>query len=125
MRQHVRARHDPHAGCVARKERALVVEVADVVRCVAGGGEGLESRRGVPDGLDVLLRHGQRLTVERFQLVAVEPSRGVDQARGIDDVRRADLGDVYADLRVLAHDVPDRAGVIEVDVREQHMSDLA
>src|SRR6266511_2586404 len=86
--------------------------------------EALEPRREVTRDVHVLGGDGERLTVERLQRVAVEAPRRADQLRGVDNVRRADLGDVHLDVRVRAHDVPGCPCVVEVDVREEQMPDL-
>src|SRR5437764_8927869 len=122
VRDDVLAGQDADARRVAGQQRPVVEQVARVVRRVARRRERFEPRRDVPDHLDVLLRHGPRLAVEPVQIVAVQAPRRRDESRRIDDVRRAGLRDVHADLRVLRDDVTGRAGVIEVDVRQQQVA---
>ena len=123
-RQHELARPDPYAGRVARVERALAVEVADVMARVAGAREGREPERLVADDVDVLARHRRELAPEPVEVVAVEPPRAALEPARVDEVRRADLGDVHLQARVLAHEHARGAGVVEVDVREQQVADV-
>src|SRR3954463_11409879 len=116
---------DAHTCRVTGEHSAVIHQVADVVGRVAGGCEGLDARRRVPDHLDARLRHGQRLVVQRFEVVAVEAPGGRDQTGRVDDMRRADLRDVDADVRVLPEEVPRGAGVVEVDVRQEQVPDRA
>jgi hypothetical protein len=53
-------------------------------------------------------------------LVAPQPRRAGDQLRRIDHVRRTLLVHVDAQRRILAHQRAGRAGVIEVNVRQQN-----
>ena len=70
---------------------------------------------------DVLLRHGSELAPQRVERVAVEtPGARFEPAR-IDQMRRAYLGDVHLQRRVLAHEHARRAGMVEMDVREQQV----
>ena len=96
-----RRRHDEaagqhaHAARVAGVERPVGVEVADVVRRVAGRGERLEPETGAVERVDVLLRHRRELAPERVEGVAVQPARALLQPLGVDEVRRADRRDVH------------------------------
>ena len=112
---------DADAGRVARVERAVAVQVADVVRGVARGGEAFEPEHLGADDADVLLRHRCELAPERVELLAVEPARASLEPLGVDEVRRADLRYVHLQLRVLADEHAGRARVVEVDVREQQV----
>ena len=102
----------------------VATQVADVVRGMAGGREALQPDDLVADDDDVLLRHGRKLSPERVELVAVEPPCAGLQARGIDEVRRPDRGDVHRQLRVLLHEHAGGARVVEMDVREQQMAHI-
>ena len=115
---------DADAGGIAGVERAVGVEVADVVRGVAGRREALEPDDAVAGDLDVLLRDGRELAPEDVERVAVEAARARLEPARVDDVRRADLGDVDAQPGVFAHERPGGAGVVEVDVREQQVADV-
>ena len=124
-RQHELARPDPHARRVARVERALAVEVADVMARVAGAREGREPERLVADDVDVLARHRRELAPEAVEVVAVQPPRAALEPARVDEVRRADLRDVHLQARVLAHEHARGAGMVEVDVGEQQVADVA
>ena len=54
----VACRQQPDARSVARVERALVVEVADVVRGVARAREAVEAEHALADDVHVRLGHG-------------------------------------------------------------------
>ena len=74
-RRHDRAAgQDAHAARVAGVERAVGVEVADVVRRVTGRGEGVEADDGAIERVDVLLGHRRELAPERVERVAVQPA---------------------------------------------------
>src|SRR5207342_14846 len=122
--QYGAARQDPDAGGVARVERRAV-EVADVVRGVTGRGEDFESGGALVGDMQVPLRDGRQLAPELVEGVAVEAPGASLQPRGIEQVRRADLGDPDLQTGVLADERSRGAGVIEVDVREEQVLDLA
>ena len=94
------------------------------MRRVAGRGEGLEPEHRAVDRVDVLLRDRRELAPERVERVAVEPARALLEPLGLDEVRRADRRDVHLQAGVLADEHARRAGVVEVDVREQEMADV-
>ena len=52
-------------------------------------------------------------------------ARSPRAARRVDEVRRADLRDVNLQRRVLAHERARGAGMVEVDVREEQVPDVA
>ena len=52
------------------------------------------------------------------------PSRAALEPARVDEVRSADLGDVHGELRVLPHEYPGRAGVVEVDVRQEEVAQV-
>ena len=79
-RQHEAAGQDAHAARVAGVERAVGIEVADVVRRVAGRREAVEAEHAVADDVDVLLRHRRELAPERVERVAVQPARAASPA---------------------------------------------
>ena len=123
-REHETARLDAHARRVAGVERAVRIEVADVVPRVAGRREAFEPDDAVADDVDVLLRHRRELAPERVEPVAVEPSRARLELRRVDQVRRSHVGDVHLQAGVLPHENAGRAGVVEVDVGEEEMADV-
>src|SRR6266498_969628 len=87
-------------------------------------GEAVEADDLGADGLDVLLGYRRELAPERVELVAVEPSRARLEARRVDEVRGADLRDVHPQPRMLADERACRARVVEMDMREQQVSEL-
>ena len=64
-------------------------------------------------------RDGHDLAPQPLHVVAVQALRAGQQLRGVLEVRRAALVHVHDDLRPPSHDRAGRAGVVEVDVREQ------
>ena len=88
------ARLDAHAGRVARVERPLAVEEADVVPRVARRREAVEAEHAVADDADVLLGHRRELAPELVEVLAVESARALLEPRRVDEVGRADLRDV-------------------------------
>src|SRR6478735_3359087 len=59
--QDVTVGQDPDARGIARVEGAFAVEVADVMRSVAGSGKALEAEHGRADEMHVLLRNRREL----------------------------------------------------------------
>ena len=92
---------------------------------MARRGEAREPDHGVPDDADVLLGHGRQLAPQLVERVAVQPPRARLEPARVDDVRRPDLGDVHRELRMLAHERPGGAGVVEVDVGEEEVPEVA
>src|SRR5581483_4259855 len=123
-RHHVAAGRDSDACRVAGIERAVADEVADVVRCMARRREAVEAEHVRADDADVRLGHGHELAPQRVEGVAVEPARAALEPFRIDEVRRADLGNVHLQTGMLAHERPRRARVVEVDVAEQQVTDV-
>ena len=128
-RQHVAAVH-AHAGGVAHERHAArLVEVADVVRGVAGRvgdvprAAARRHRLAAAADHQVALRHRRHFTPQAVHRVAVQPRRAVEQLRGVHQVRRAALVHHDLDPGVTAQDRPRRPGVVEVNVREQEMRD--
>jgi hypothetical protein len=72
--------------------------------------------------VNVCLRHGRELAPKAVEVLAVEPPRAVLEPARVDEVRRADLGDVHLQTRMLADEHARRAGVVEVDVRKQQVA---
>jgi hypothetical protein len=106
-------------------QRAVTVEVADVVRRVPGRREALQPGDAVADDVDVLLGNGRELAPQRVEDVTVEPARAPLEPLRIDEVRRADAGDVHLQAGVLSDEDPSRSGVVEVDVREEQVAKVA
>ncbi len=100
-RHHVAARLNPHACGVARVERSVPVQVADVMEAWPGDGKHAEAEDALADDLDVLLRNRRELTPERVEGVAVQPPRAAFEPARVDDVRSTDLRDVDPERRVL------------------------
>ncbi len=94
------------------------------MRRVAGGGEAVEPEHACADDVHVLRRHRRELAPERVERVAVQPARAALEPRRVDEVRRADLGDVHLERGMLAHEHARRAGVVEVDVAQQQVPDV-
>src|SRR5215213_3051445 len=116
---------DPHARRVACVERAVGVEVADVMPRVPRRREAVETQHALADRVHVRLRHRRELAPETVEIVAVEASRAALEPRGVDQMRRADLRDVHLQAGVLAHEHARRARMVEVDVREQQVPQIA
>ena len=116
---------DPHAERVAVVERPVVVQVGDLVGGVARGRDALEPEHVVAHHADVRLGHGRELAPELVEGVAVQAPRARLEPRRVDDVRRADLRDVDDQVGVLPHERPGRSGVVEVDVREEEVAQVA
>jgi len=70
-------------------------------------------------------RDGRELAPELVEGVAVETARARLEACRVDEVRRTDLRHVHGQLRVLADERARGACVIEVDVREQQVPEVA
>src|SRR5439155_22327611 len=116
---------DADTRCVPGVERPVVVEVADVVSRVTGCGEAFESENAISDDVDVALGDGLELSPERLERVAVQAACAGLETAWVDEVWRADLRHVHLQVRMPPHEGPRRAGVIEMDVREQDVADIA
>ena len=130
-RQHV-STIDTHAGNVAHERHtAGVIKVADVVRGVARRVRHVEESAARLDALatpehhQVLLRHGRKLSPEAIHVVAVQPRGALNQLLGMRHVPRAALVHQHFDPRMTPDDGAGRAGVVEMDVREQQVGDVA
>jgi hypothetical protein len=64
-------------------------------------------------------RNGNELAPETVHILAVQAPGTGDELRGVDHVRRAALVHEDIDVGILSHERPGRAGVIEMDMREQ------
>ena len=91
---------------------------------MARGREAVESQDGAPDNVDVGRGNRGELTEQRVEAHAVEPSCTRLELRGIDEVRSADLGDVDLEPGMLAHEHACGSRVIEVNVREQEVTNV-
>ena len=88
---------------------------------MAGAREALQPEHDVSDDVDVLGRHRHELTPEHVERVAVEPPRARLEPARLDEMRRADRGDVHLQRGVRAHEGAGRAGMVEVDVGEEQV----
>jgi hypothetical protein len=116
---------DPHPERVARVQRAVVVQHRDVVARMARARKAFEPDDAIAHDPDVLLRHGDELAPEAVERVAVQPARARLEPRWVDQVGCADDGDVHLKRGVLANECSGGPGVVEVDVGEKEMPDLA
>src|SRR5205807_9122289 len=107
-------RLDADAGGVARVERAVGAQVADVVACMSRRSEALQADDALAGDVDVLLRDGGQLAPEVVKQVAVETAGTRFQPRWIDEMRCADLRYVHLQPRMLAHKHARGARVVEV-----------
>ena len=78
-----------------------------------------------PDHADVRLGHGRQLAPELVERVAVQAPRARLEPGRVDDVRRADLRDMDDQPGVLPHERPGRSGVVEVDMGEEEVMQVA
>ena len=92
---------------------------------MARGGEAREPDDRVADDPDVLLGHGHELAPQLVERLAVQPPGACLEPARVDDVRRPDLGDVHRELRMLAHERPGGARVVEVDVGQEQVPEVA
>ena len=122
--QHESPGQDPHARGVSRVQRAVAVEVRDVMRGMARGREALEPDDALADDVHVFLRDGCKLSPECVERGPVQPARARLELARIDEVRGPDLGHVHLEPGVLSHEHAGRSRVVEMDVREQEMLDL-
>jgi hypothetical protein len=104
------------AGGVTGIERSLVVEVRDVVGCVARGREAIEPEDSVADDVDVGGRDGSELAPQGVERLAVESARARLQPVRLDQVRCSDGGNVHLQAGVEAGEDTRGAGMVEVDV---------
>jgi hypothetical protein len=117
-------RLDPHSGGVAGIERAVVGEVGDVVTGVSGGGERVEAERVVADWVDVRFGDRGQLSPEVVERVAIEASRAALEPGWVDEVLRANLGDVNLQIWMLTDEDAGGARVVEVDVAQEQVTDV-
>ena len=85
----------------------------------------VEADRSFADDAYVRLGHGRQLAPELVEGVPVEAARARLESARVDDVRRADPGDVDGERGVLADERPRGACVVEVDVREEEVLHVA
>ena len=130
-RQHEPVVPAPDACGIAHERHAAGgAVVAHVMRCVARRIRHVEIAAARRDALAAaqdgqsLRRHGKEFAPEPIHLVAPEARRARDELLRSDQVRCALLVDVHAQLRVLAHQRPRDARVIEVDVRQQNRAQI-
>jgi len=121
-RHHVAAGQHPDARGVACVERAVAVEIANVVLRMAGRGPALETDDVVADDVHVVAGDCRKLAPEGVEGVAVELSRAPFEAVWVDQVGCADLGYVHLERGMLPYEYACRPGVVEMDVAEQQMA---
>ena len=119
------ARGDSDPGRVAVVERPVLVLVRDLVRGVARRRETREADDVVADDANVRLRHGLELAPELVEGFTVQPPRARLEPGRVDEVRRADLGDVDGQCRMLPDERAGGSRVVEVDVREEQVLHVA
>jgi hypothetical protein len=95
-----------------------------VVTGMSLGRERVEAERVVADGMDVRFGDRGQLSPELVERVAVEASRTALEAGGVYQVRRADLGDVDLQVRMLADEDARGGRVIEVNVAQEQVTDV-
>src|SRR5262249_17089250 len=123
-RQHLAVRLDANACCIPGVQRPVGRQVADVMARVAGSREADEIQHALADDADVCLRHRGQLAPQVVERIAVEPARARLQPARVEGMRRADRRHVHLERRVLAHQDAGGAGMVEVDVREQQVTDV-
>ena len=123
-RQDEASGRDPHADRVARIQRPVGMQIRHMMAGMARASKALEAEHLVAYQMHILSRHGEELAPELVERVAVEPARTRLEPRRVDEVWRADLGHVNAEARIPLHERSGRARVVEVDVREQEVTDL-
>jgi len=131
-RHHVRVPFDAYPRRVAHEGDALeVLEIADVVRGVAGRVSHLDFARAERNRLatfedsQIRFRHGQRFTEQLGEIVRPKPRRACQQLRRIDHVWRAEFVDVHRHSRVFPDERAASACVVQVNVRQQKRVQVA
>ena len=117
-------RLDADACCVAAVRSSVGVDVHDVMRGVPRGREAVQAEHSVPGDPDVRLGHGRQLPPERVEEVAVQPPRASFEARRLDEMRRPHIRHVHLQPWVLADEDAGGAGVVEMDVRQEHVPNV-
>ena len=131
-RHHVGARSAADAGGVSDKRHARRrVEIRDVMRRVprrvldlhlaSDDGEGFAPF----DDVEVLRRDRLHLAPEPIHVLRVEPAGARQELGRVRQVRRAATVNEHLDVRMLLEDGADRPGVVEVNVRDQNLPDVA
>ena len=121
----------PNASRVPDKgDAARAIEVTHVVRRVARRSAHLElSPAGRQPFVaiqrpDARGRHRHDGAPQPIHVLAVEPGGAGNELRRIDQVSRAALVDEHLDLGIRRQEQPGRARVIEMDVRQQQLTDV-
>src|ERR1700738_2364702 len=117
-----------HAGNVAAENE--VVPMIDMVMArVTGRGDRANLKRRDADNIvvrqdaDAFRRDPRKFSPEPFHVVAIKAGGGCDQFRRVDEMRRA--ARVDGDGRAELGETPRRAGVIEMNMAEENMPDVA
>ena len=118
------ARRDQTADGVPGVADPLRVQERHVVGGVAGSREDLHAGDRIAEDMDVGGGHRDDLAEEAIELVSVEATGASFEAARIDEMRRADLADVHLEARVAADERAGPAGVVRVDVRQEHRLEL-
>lgn len=123
-RKHERPTRQADASDVTGVEGPGSIEVGNVMRRMTRAREAREPEHVVADDRDVLLRNREQAAPQPIERIPVETACAHLEPGGVDDVWRAELGDVHTDVRLLADDPSDSTCVVEVNVREEDMSDV-
>ena len=94
------------------------------MRRVPGRREGLEVEHPVAHDVHVLGRDGQERAPETVEVLAVQAAGTALEPLGLDQVRRPDLADVHGEAGVLPDEAARSPCVVEVDVREDEMTQV-
>ena len=123
-RRDLPVRLDANACRITRVQRPVGAEIGDVMPGVPLRREGLQPEGHLADDADALLWHRRELAPEVVERIAVEAASAVFQLRRVNEMRGAELRDVDLELRVLAHEDARGAGVVEVDVAEDQVTQV-
>jgi len=125
-RHNVGTVHDANPRGVADESEAVgVIEVADVVRSVAGGVDDVELAFAEGNGFaafedaEIFLRDGERVAEEAREIVSPKAAGAGEKFRGIGQVRRAELVDVNLEAGIFADECAGGAGMVQVNVRDE------
>ena len=115
---------DPDARGVAREARPVGAEERNVMGGMARRRQGVQVEDAVADPLHGLGGNRSQLAPQAVEVVTVEPAGAPLEPARVDEMRRPHLAHVYSKLWIAAGDEAGRAGVVEVDVREDEVAEL-